>query len=267
MTQMIIHRLILQYLGHRDDPAFYEFQAEDAVRWLERWGVALGPGVRALDLGCGHGTFGAVLAKRGCEVAYADESNSLMPGLAGARFLRFNINTDDLARLGGYNLVICSNVYEHLARPNPFLENVGRILNPNGKLYLAWTNWLSVWGGHEFSPFHYLGARRGHRVYDKLLKRPRKHTPYVNLFPTYVGGTLEKIRSVPGLELLRAAPVTTRSSRFCCACPSSASSWPGIAPCSLAGSMPQKEGHEIRSEHPSERRPGPAFPGRRGPSA
>ncbi len=206
MTQMIIHRLILQYLGHRDDPAFYEFQAEDAVRWLERWGVALGPGVRALDLGCGHGTFGAVLAKRGCEVAYADESNSLMPGLAGARFLRFNIDTDDLARLGGYDLVICSNVYEHLARPNPFLENVGRILNPNGKLYLSWTNWLSVWGGHEFSPFHYLGARRGHRVYDKLLKRPRKHTPYVNLFPTYVGGTLEKIRSVPGLELLRAAP-------------------------------------------------------------
>ena len=203
---MIIHRLILQYLGHRDDPAFYEFQAEDAVRWLERWQVALGPGVRALDLGCGHGTFGAVLAQRGCEVAYADESNALMPKLAGAPFLKFNLDIDDLGGLGSYDLVICSNVYEHLAKPARFLGNVARILRPEGKLFLSWTNWLSAWGGHEFSPFHYLGPRLGHRVYDKLFKRPRKHTPYVNLFPTYVGRTLRQVRAVPELNLLRAAP-------------------------------------------------------------
>jgi 2-polyprenyl-3-methyl-5-hydroxy-6-metoxy-1,4-benzoquinol methylase len=203
---MIIHRLILQYLAHRDDPAFYEFQAEDAVRWLERWNVTLGSGVRALDLGCGHGIFGAVLAKRGCEVVYADESNTLMPELAAARFIKFNIDTDDLAGLGSYNLVICSNVYEHLAKPGRFLENVARILRPGGKLYLSWTNWLSAWGGHEFSPFHYLGPRRGHLVYDRLVKRRRKHTPYVNLFPTYVGETMGKVRGLPDLNLLRAAP-------------------------------------------------------------
>ncbi len=203
---MVIHRLIFQYLAHRDDPAFYEFQAEDAVNWLGRWGVALGPETLALDLGCGHGIFGAVLAKRGCEVTYADEAKHLLPGLAGARFLKFNIDTDPLDQLGRYDLVICSNVYEHLARPGPFLENVGQILNPGGKLYLSWTNWLSIWGGHEFSPFHYLGPRLGHRVYDLLVGRPRKHTPFVNLFPTYLGQTMAKARAIPGLKLLRAAP-------------------------------------------------------------
>ena len=39
-----------------------------------------------------------------------------------------------------------------------------------------------------------------------MFKRPRKHTPYVNLFPTYVGRTLRQVRAVPELNLLRAAP-------------------------------------------------------------
>jgi SAM-dependent methyltransferase len=203
---MIIHRLLLQYVRHRDDPAFYELQAEDAVRWLARWGVSLGAGISALDLGCGHGIFGALLARRGCAITFADACNSLMPSLASSRFVQFDLDKDELAGLGRYDLVVCSNVYEHLARPRQFLQGIGRVLNPNGKLFLSWTNWLSPWGGHEFSPFHYLGPRRGHRLYDKLVKRPRKHTPYENLFPTYIGETMKRIRAVPQVRLLRAAP-------------------------------------------------------------
>jgi SAM-dependent methyltransferase len=203
---MIIHHLIRQYLGHRDDPRFYEFQAEDAVHWLERWGVKLGPGTTALDLGCGHGVFGAALAKRGCRVTFSDESQGLLPELAGSPFVRFDIDKDDMAKLGQYDLVICSNVFEHLSKPDQFLASVATTLTPDGKLFLSWTNWLSVWGGHEFSPFHYLGPRRGHLIYDKLVKRPRKHTPYQNLYPTYIGETMRKIRNNPRLKLLRAAP-------------------------------------------------------------
>jgi SAM-dependent methyltransferase len=203
---MIIHRLILQYLKHQDDPSFYRFQAEDAVRWLERWGVRLGANTAALDLGCGHGIFGAVLAARGCGVTFADEGNALLPELANFRFVRFNIDKDNLASLGQFDLVICSNVFEHLAKPDQFLDMVSQTLKPEGKLYLSWTNWLSIWGGHEFSPFHYLGPRRGHVVYDRIVGRPRKHTPYVNLFPTYVGQTMAKIRRNPELSLLRSAP-------------------------------------------------------------
>src|SRR3954452_11297468 len=119
---MIIHRLILQYLSHRDDPSFYLFQAEDAIKWLERWGVAFTPGTTVLDLGCGHGVFGAALAKRGCQVTFADEYEGLLPELAGSRFLQVNIDKDDLSKLGTYDIVICSNVYEHLAKPDQFLS-------------------------------------------------------------------------------------------------------------------------------------------------
>ena len=144
---MIIHRLILQHLKHRDDSDFYVLQAEDAIQWLERSGVTFNSGVTVLDLGCGHGIFGLQLAKRGCQLTFADEFDTPPPELSGSRFLKINLDVDDIAGLGKYDVVICSNVYEHLSKPDRFIENVGKILNPGGKLFLSWTNWLSIWLG------------------------------------------------------------------------------------------------------------------------
>jgi SAM-dependent methyltransferase len=203
---VIIHKLITQCLRHGDDGVFYLAQARDALRWIERCGVALGPQTRALDLGCGHGILGTELRNRGCQTMFADQENLLLPELQDAPFSRIDLDRDDLGSLGQYDLVVCSNVFEHLAKPSQFLETVHKILSPNGKLYLSWTNWLSPWGGHEFSPFHYLGARRGHLLYDKLLKRPRKHTPFENLYPTYIGQVLKRVRQSANLKILNAAP-------------------------------------------------------------
>src|SRR5262245_43847423 len=106
---MIIHKLLAQYIRHQDDPSFYCFQADDAIDWMEQKGVVLGPKTRALDLGCGHGIFGSQLMKRGCQVAFSDEENGLLPELASAPFRGLNIDREDLAGLGEYDLVICSN--------------------------------------------------------------------------------------------------------------------------------------------------------------
>jgi hypothetical protein len=97
-------------------------------------------------------------------------------------------------------------VYEHLSKPDRFLDTVHQILTPNGKLYLSWTNWLSLWGGHEFSPLHYFGPGIGQWIYDRVLKRTRKHTVYQNLFPTYVGRTLAQLRHSQTLTVVRMAP-------------------------------------------------------------
>lgn len=203
---MIIHKLIAHHLKHKDDAYFYWLQADDALRWIEQGGVAIGPQTRALDLGCGHGVFGAQLAKRGCSVTFADERKLLLPEIADAPFRQINIDRDDLGSLGQYDLVVCSNVFEHLAKPNQFLDSVHQLLTPQGRLYLSWTNWLSPWGGHDWSPLHYLGPRPGMWLYDKLLKKPRNHTIYGNLFPTYIGQVLSHIRRGSTLEILRAAP-------------------------------------------------------------
>jgi len=201
---MIIHKLIAHHLRAKDDEAFYLLQARDAISWIESKAGKLGK--TALDLGCGHGIFGAELIKRGCQVTFADEGNFLLPEIRSAPFIKINLDRDDIAVLGKYDLVVCSNVLEHLSKPESFLNAIPAALNDEGLFYLSWTNWLSPWGGHEFSPFHYLGPRTGHRFFDRISSTPRKHTPYQNLFPTYIGQTLGWIRKQRHLQLVSAAP-------------------------------------------------------------
>ncbi len=203
---MILPGLLWRFLKHRDDPVFYRMQATDAIRWLMANGIALGPQTSALDLGCGHGVFGGELVRHGCRVTFADEFSQLLPEHQTAPFVPINLDRDALSGRGQYDLVICSNVLEHLAKPEAFLRQAHELLTERGSLYLSWTNWLSPWGGHEFSPFHYLGAKTGARIYDSLSKRPRFHQPHVNLFPTYVGDILRVIREETRLELVKAAP-------------------------------------------------------------
>jgi len=202
---MIIHKLIAHHLKHKDDSGFYQLQAEDAIRWIEKMGGEVGAGVTALDIGCGHGIFGAALKARGCEVTFSDEQNFLAPELAGVTFKTLDLERQTIRDLGQFDLVICSNVLEHLSNPRRLIEMIPDALTPRGAFYLSWTNWLSPWGGHEFSPYHYLGANRGHLVFDRIKKVQRKHTPYVNLFPTNIGQILSVIRKHPRLSVVAAA--------------------------------------------------------------
>jgi SAM-dependent methyltransferase len=203
---MVLPKLISHHLKHGDDPEFYRLQAEDAIQWLKRKGVRMDPAVHAVDLGCGHGVFGEELLREGCSVTFSDEQNFLIERLQQHPFKAFDIDSEDFAKLGEFDLVICSNVYEHLSKPEQFLSTLHRCVKPGGWFYLSWTNWLSPWGGHEFSPFHYFGPRLGPRIADRVTGKTRKHTPYVNLFPTSIGRTLAALRLNSNLKVAAAAP-------------------------------------------------------------
>lgn len=203
---MIIHKLLARHLRHRDDAVFYLMQATAAIEWIARHGGRVGPGAKILDLGCGHGVFGNELLKRACDVTFSDDHCAVNPEIKNTKFIEFNIDTDAISKVGKYDLVICSNVLEHLSKPDVFLKTAHEMLLPDGMLYLSWTNWLSLWGGHEFSPFHYLGTRRGHLIFDKVTGKQRKHTPYVNLYPTYIGSVMKLIRQDTQLKIQYVAP-------------------------------------------------------------
>lgn len=180
-------------------------QAQGSVEWLAGCGITLAPGTEVLDLGCGHGVFGAEFAKKGCRVTYADQENYLLPELKGAPFIQVNLDQDDYTKVGQYDLVICSNVFEHLAEPDRFLAEFPKLLKPGGRFYLSWTNWLSPFGGHDYALFHYLGPKFGRWVKYKLTGKWSDHVPYAGLYPTYIGATLKKIRARPDLKVERMA--------------------------------------------------------------
>src|SRR5688572_22091860 len=121
---MVLPKLIAHHLKHRDDPEFYRMQAEDAIQWLQRKDVPLNSSVTATDLGCGHGVFGDELLKFGCQVTFSDEQNLLIERLKHHPFKPFNIDAQEFRELGQFDLVICSNVLEHLARPEKFLATL-----------------------------------------------------------------------------------------------------------------------------------------------
>lgn len=98
-------------------------------------------GVRSIcDLGCGNGHITGRLAALGYEVTGVDASIS---GLRIARqtyrqasFIEQRID-GELGELGEFDLVISSDVIEHLYRPSDLLEAARALLRPNGQVLIG----------------------------------------------------------------------------------------------------------------------------------
>lgn len=203
---MILHKLLIHYARNREDREFFSLQARDAVSWLQRAGVGLNENTSVLDLGCGHGLFGLEIEKTGCRVTFADSDDNLAPEISKAKFVKFDIDKDDLEKLGTFDVVIFSNVFEHIHDRDEFLGQAGKLLKPGGFLYLSWTNWLSPWGGHGYPLLHYLGPKIGYGLYNKFNGEPLIYVPYKNLFPTYIGKTLKTIGKNKELNIIKVVP-------------------------------------------------------------
>ena len=73
-------------------------------------------------------------------------------------------------------------------------------------MVLSYTNWLSPWGGHETSPFHYLGGRRAIRLYTRRYGHPPKNRVGETLFRVSVAFGLRWARRQPARLLIEARP-------------------------------------------------------------
>jgi 2-polyprenyl-3-methyl-5-hydroxy-6-metoxy-1,4-benzoquinol methylase len=87
---------------------------------------------------------------------------------------------------GSVDVVHCSNVLEHTPVPFEMLDELVRIVRPGGIAYISFTNWFSPWGGHETSPWHYLGGERAARRYARRHGHEAKNRYGSSLFRTDV---------------------------------------------------------------------------------
>lgn len=205
---MIIHKLIKRHITHGDDDEFYRLQASDALRWINMH-RPIRKQDDVLDLACGCGVFGDELRRMiGCKVLFSDHHPSLRDYLVpGSDFRVLSIGNDPIASLGQFDLVLTSNILEHLPDGPAFIREAHTALKPGGVMYLSWTNWFSPWGGHDFSPWHYLGTKLGPAIYDLIHgKGKRGHFPYAGLWPTHIGRTIKLIKANPHLRIVAMAP-------------------------------------------------------------
>jgi hypothetical protein len=95
---------------------------------------------------------------------------------------------------------------EHVGDWPGMLAEMVRVTRPGGVVFVSFTNWLSPWGGHETSPWHYLGGDRAARRYQRRNGRPPKNRYGTSLYPVSVAAALAWARAAPGAVLADAVP-------------------------------------------------------------
>lgn len=195
--------LFRAFMREQDDPeGCYSLLARDAADQVEAYDGPLA-GRTVVDVGGGSGYFTEEFRRRGAQ-AYLFE-----PDLReiGAKPPEGAVVADGYLlplRDGVADVTFSSNVLEHVADPQTFLSELARVTRPGGLVYVSFTNWLSPWGGHEWAPWHYLGAERARARYRRRTGRAAKHVLGENLFAVHIGATLRQVRARDDVEIVSA---------------------------------------------------------------
>jgi SAM-dependent methyltransferase len=178
---------------------FYGMLADDSVRLLSAHGPLSGRHV--LDVGAGPRQFAAAFRAAGARYTAVDaDPSQLTKGGVAGRGERLPIADQSV------DVCFSSNVLEHIPAPWRLADELVRVTKYGGLVVVSYTNWLSPWGGHETSPWHYLGGYPAAERYGRRYHHPPKNRYGIGLFPVSVAAGLRWARSRPDAELLDARP-------------------------------------------------------------
>jgi SAM-dependent methyltransferase len=159
-------------------------------------------GRTVLDVGAGPVQFAEAFAAAGARYVALDADPSELrskPAVA-ARGERLPVAD------GSVDVCFSSNLVEHVPAPWRLADELVRATRSGGLVVLAYTNWLSPWGGHETSPWHYLGGYPAAERYGRRYGHPPKNRYGAGLYPVSVAAGLRWATSRPDAELVDARP-------------------------------------------------------------
>lgn len=188
-----------------DPVGSYAIMGLDAARTVDRFHPVAGATV--VDVGGGPGFTADALRDLGASAFTLDPSGEELHlhdrtpvGALVGDGLRLPFGTDAVD-------VCCSfNAVEHVADPTAFLDEIVRVVRPGGLVFVGVTNWLSPWGGHETSPWHYLGGRRAARRYQARRGHAPKNEYGRTLFRVDIADLLAWADQSPSVDLIAAFP-------------------------------------------------------------
>jgi SAM-dependent methyltransferase len=188
------------------DPAtFYRFLADDTVSDVGRYCHLYGSII--LDVGGASGYVADAFREAGAQAFTAEydvdqtteHDRKLVGGIiADGCALPFATSSVDVC--------YSSNVLEHVVSHERMLSEMVRVVAPGGVIYVTFTNWLSPWGGHETSPWHYRGGEWAAQRFERVTGTPPKNRYGVSLFPISIGEILRWSNSCPDVDVLDAFP-------------------------------------------------------------
>jgi SAM-dependent methyltransferase len=159
------------------DPAhFYGMVAADSAAHVGYYAPLAGK--LLLDVGGGPGYFADAFRKAGATYLAldADAGELSLHGRSPERGTTVLGSGLQLPfRTGSVDICFSSNVLEHVPQPWTMADEMVRVTRPGGIVFLSYTIWLSPHGGHETSPWHYLGGRRALARYQRTHGKPPKN--------------------------------------------------------------------------------------------
>jgi SAM-dependent methyltransferase len=204
-----VRRSVRLFQGFRhqfdDEAEYYSFLADDTLALVEeQMPVA---GTRVVDIGGGSGYFSRAFRRAGAESVLVEPSWEWM-GVSGRGLGSGVVGDGRTLPLSdaAFDISFSSNVLEHVRDPEAFLDEMVRVVRPDGLVFLSFTNWLSPFGGHATAPWHYLGGEWSARRYERKHGRPPKNRYGTNLFALHIGDVLALVRARPDVDVIDAYP-------------------------------------------------------------
>jgi SAM-dependent methyltransferase len=188
-----------------DPERFYGALAADSVAQLSRYAQVRGATI--LDVGGGPGYFRRAFTEVGAEYIAVDSDAVELaararpgPGTLLGSGMHLPIQSEAV------DICYSSNVLEHVPDPERMAEEMVRVTRRGGIVFLSYTTWLSPWGGHETSPWHYLGGEYAARRYEQRHHRPPKNRFRESLYPLSAARMLRWSRQQRSCEVVAAIP-------------------------------------------------------------
>jgi SAM-dependent methyltransferase len=185
--------------------AYYTALARDTVHQLSQYAELDGRIV--IDVGGGPGFFVRELNRMGARsfCIDADSGEMAMLGPPEHGSIVASATSMPLAS-GSVDVCFSSNVLEHVKDWPAMLAEMVRVTRPGGTVFVTFTNWLSPYGGHETSPWHYLGGDRAAARYQRTHGKAPKNRFGESLYSVSVAGALSWARSAPRAVVVDAVP-------------------------------------------------------------
>ena len=199
-------RLLKGFRTQYDDPdGFYTMLADDTVELVGEYHPIATR--RVVDVGGGPGYFAEAFRRAGAESVFIEPfwESMTIPG----RKLGYGVIGDGLSLPfadSAFDISHSSNVIEHVVDPKALFDEMLRVVRPGGLMFLAFTNWLSPFGGHETSPWHYLGGTWAAERYERKLGYAPKNRFGTSLFRLDIAEVLKWAKGTPQAEFLDAFP-------------------------------------------------------------